>query len=700
MKEIGHGIYQVTLGNPEKFTPLSFRAFPMKTESLDLMDEGGFCPIQEEEIKWKKTKRGITVTLPMETTEDIYGFGLQLKSFNHAGKRRYIKVNSDPAADTGESHAPAPFYVSTKGYGLYVDTYRYITFLMGTNADRGASGHMRTENEAHKEFSESALYALKRVKEKRKIIIEIPAAEGVNLYFFKGNPKEAVQRYNLFSGGGCMVPMWGLGGWYRSYGGSRQEDIIETAKQFRKEKIPVDVLGLEPGWHSHSYSCSFKWSNLFQSPDDMVQELDKNGYRLNLWEHAFVYPTAPFYDEILPFSGNYEVWNGAVPDLAGKEARNLYENYHYKNFIEKGISGFKLDECDNSDYNTSNWSFPDSTEFPSGFDGEQMHMAVGIFMQGIVCHMYRKADRRTYSQVRSSGALAAPFPFVLYSDLYDHKEFIRGMVNSGFSGMLWCPEVRNCIDGRDLLRRIQSTVFSSHTLVNGWRIPNPPWKQVDIQKNLQGEKMPEAAYYTEQCRRLFELRMSLLPYLYSAFVKYNRTGIPPVRAMVMDYPGDEKVRHIDDQYLFGESMLVCPLTYEDGYKRKVYLPEGRWFQLFQGERCDGGKEYEVVAAEHEIPVFIREGSIIPWAAPVLCVEKDTVFDISVHIFGDQDGSFSLYEDDFESYSMTEGESEIVIKKLKGKKTTISRQGHGPHRYNIQRIIENSKGLSTCSRKEG
>ena len=115
MKEIGHGIYQVTLGNPEKFTPLSFRAFPMKTESLDLMDEGGFCPIQEEEIKWKKTKRGITVNLPMETTEDIYGFGLQLKSFNHAGKRRYIKVNSDPAADTGESHAPAPFYVSTKG---------------------------------------------------------------------------------------------------------------------------------------------------------------------------------------------------------------------------------------------------------------------------------------------------------------------------------------------------------------------------------------------------------------------------------------------------------------------------------------------------------------------------------------------------------------------------------------------------------
>lgn len=686
MKEIERGIYQVTFGEPEKFTPLFFREFPIKSDILNQMDSKGSCPIPEEEIEWKKTKRGITITLPMETTEDIYGFGLQLKSFNQAGRRRYIKVNSDPAADTGESHAPVPFYISTAGYGLYVDTYRYTTFLMGTNTDKGTSCSMQTENTVHEEFSESAIYALKRAKERRKIIIDIPAAEGVNLYFFEGNPMEAVQRYNLFSGGGCVVPMWGLGVWYRSYGGSTQEDVIHMAEQFRRESMPMDVLGIEPGWHSHSYSCSYKWSSMFPDSKNMICQLGEKGFKINLWEHIFVYPTAPFYKEILPFSGDYEVWNGAVPDFAGEEARTIYEDYHYKNFVEKGIAGFKVDECDNSDYNPSNWSFPDSTEFPSGLDGEQMHMAVGNLIQNMVCHMYQKADRRTYSQVRASGALAAPLPLVLYSDLYNHKEFIRGIANSGFSGLLWCPEVRDCIDGKDLLRRIQSTIFSSHALINSWRIPNPPWKQVDIEKNLQGEEMADAKYYTEQCRKLFELRMSLLPYIYSAFVKYNKTGIPPVRAMVMDYPQNAKVRNIEDQYMFGDSMLVCPLIYEDGNSRKVYLPEGKWFQFFTGESYAGDAEYEIQASETEIPVFVREGSIIPWANPVQYVGKDTVFDVSIRIFGDQDGSFILYEDDFETYSMAGGQNEIKIEKKKGNALTITRTGNAPCRYRIEGLL--------------
>ena len=119
-------------------------------------------------------------------------------------------------------------------------------------------------------------------------------------------------------------------------------------------------------------------------------------------------------------------------------------------------------------------------------------------------------------------------PFVLYSDLYDHKQFIRGMVNAGFSGLLWCPEVRSCKNGDDLLRRLQTVVFSAHALINGWRLPNPPWEQTDIKQNLAGEKMEGAEYYTKECRKLFELRMSLLPYLYSAYVDYYRTGKPPI----------------------------------------------------------------------------------------------------------------------------------------------------------------------------
>lgn len=680
MQQIAKGIQKITFGTPEQYTPEYFRQFSIKKEEIERIPVSRSSGITEDQIHWKKTKRGITVTLPMETREDIYGFGLQLQGFNQAGRRRYIKVNSDPVANTGESHAPVPFYISSAGYGLFVNTFRYTTFLCGTNSEKGQSAGMTSENEPHEEFSEAAIYALKRAKEERKVIIDIPAAEGVELYLFEGNIPEVVQRYNLFSGGGCVPPMWGLGMWYRIYGGSDEKTLEKLAEQFRDEKIPMDVLGLEPGWHSHSYSCTYKWSYLFPHPDEMIEKMSEQGYRLNLWEHLYVYPKAPFYKELMPYSGDYEVWNGLIPDFATKEASKLFENYHRDTFVKKGIAGFKLDECDNSDYNPSNWAFPDSTEFPSGMDGEQMHLAIGTLYQNLIYRIYRQENRRTYSQVRSSGALAAPLPFVLYSDLYDHKQFIRGVVNSGFSGLLWCPEVRDCANGDDLLRRLQTVVFSAHALINSWRIPSPPWKQTDIEKNLAGETMDTATYYTEECRKLFALRMSLLPYLYSAFVEYSHTGKPPIRALVLDYPEDMEARMVDDEYLFGDSMLVCPLTYEDGTSRKVYLPQGRWYNFFTGEEAEGGQMFEIHAAYDEIPVFVKDGAMIPVANPVLHIDKDTVFEMTVKIFGEADGRFVLYEDDFDTFAYEEKQKQIVIEKHPGSELTIQAESGKMSRY--------------------
>lgn len=675
MTEIAKGISKITIGNPEEFTPQHFCKQEMQKEAIDKVAISKKKAGIAELITWKKTKRGITIMLPMNTDEDIYGFGLQLQSVNHAGRRRYIKVNSDPVADTGEGHAPVPFYISTAGYGIYVDTYRYATFLMGTNTQRGVSRHMTEENMPHEEFSESALYSLKRAKEERRILIDISSVDGVNLYLFEGNIMEIVQRYNLFSGGGCVPPMWGLGVWYRTYGGCCEEDVRRFGSMFRQEQIPVDVLGLEPGWHSHSYSCTYKWSNLFPEPDRLIQDMEEKGYKLNLWEHVFVYPKAPFYEALYPYSGDYEVWNGLVPDFGTTEACKIFEEYHKEQFVKRGIAGFKLDECDNSDYNPSNWSFPDSAEFPSGMDGEQMHMAIGTMYQNLIYQIYREENRRTYSQVRSSGAMASSLPFVLYSDLYDHKQFIRGIVNAGFSGLLWCPEVRDCRNGDDLLRRLQTVIFSAHALINSWRIPNPPWKQTDIDKNLAGEEMDTAQYYTDECRKLFELRMQLLPYLYSAFVEYHKTGKPPIRALVMDYPQDMQTINIDDEYMFGESLLICPLTYEDGTTRKVYLPEGTWYQFFTKEKVEGGQFLEVQVPYQDMAVYVRENSIIPLAEPIQHVEKDTVFEIHPSVWGNGDMKFVLYEDDFTTfdYEQEQGSVSLTYKKEKGLK--IERTGN-------------------------
>ena len=651
MEQIAKGIWKISYGTPEEHTPVSMRKSEIRFEGLKQVGEAADEPTPDiiSRLACQVRRRGVTVTCPMDSDEDIYGFGLQLLSMNYAGRRRYVKVNSDPRMDTGESHAPVPFYISTAGYGLFVDTYRYVTFSMGTNAGKGASAQKKEVNQPHKEFSESALYALKRSNETRQVIIDIPSAEGVDLYVFAGNIMEVVQRYNLFSGGGCVPPMWGLGIWYRAYGGSDGESLVRLADSFREEHIPIDVIGVEPGWHSHSYSCTFDWSYLFPEPDAMLKSLQEKDFHVNLWEHAFVYPAAEIYDSLQDHSGDYEVWNGLVPDLALPEAQQVFRKWHQEHLIDKGVTGFKLDECDNSDFNPSNWSFPDASQFPSGMDGEQMHSAIGILYQQMMEQAFRERNIRTLSQVRSSGALAAPLPFVLYSDLYRHEEFIRGVVTAPFSGLLWSPEVRDCANGEDLLRRMQTVCFSAQALINGWRIPSPPWKQTNIGKNLAGIEMEEAEYYTDACRRLFELRMSLLPYLYSAFVEYHQKGIPPIRPLCMEYPHDLQVRNIDDEYFFGKDMVVCPLTAAQKGEREGYLPDGTWYDLFSGEEIAGGRQFHISADVEKIPVYVRDGAVVPFAEPVQCVREDTVFHMHVKHFGKKAGSFVLYEDDFATY---------------------------------------------------
>ena len=171
-----------------------------------------------------------------------------------------------------------------------------------------------------------------------------------------------------------------------------------------------------------------------------------------IWQHAFVHPESPIHDELKPYSGNYTVWKGLVPDFSMPEARAIFAKQQ-KTLVDIGVDGFKLDECDSSD-NTGSWSFPLHAEFPSGLDGEQYHSLFGTLYAKTILDAL--GDTPTLSEIRQMGALGAPYPFVLYSDLYDHKDFLRGVANSGFSGILWTPEFRDAPD-RDVCTTASDT---------------------------------------------------------------------------------------------------------------------------------------------------------------------------------------------------------------------------------------------------
>ena len=139
MRELANGVFQFTFGDPEKLTPVALRRTAADYGGLQKKERTS-CPIREEDFQFMTGMAGCTVSLPMKSSEKIYGFGLQLKSFIQNGKKKIIRTNADPIADTGDSHAPIPFYVSSAGYGVLADTARYAEFYCGSSAPKNKKG--------------------------------------------------------------------------------------------------------------------------------------------------------------------------------------------------------------------------------------------------------------------------------------------------------------------------------------------------------------------------------------------------------------------------------------------------------------------------------------------------------------------------------------------------------------------------------
>lgn len=635
-RQIHPGVWRARIGTPERFTPVSSRLVPAKIETFQKLPSVEAAPLQA--IRGKRTARGCMVELPLRPNEQIYGMGLQLLSFAQRGKKKTVRVNADPKVDTGDSHAPVPFYVTTEGIGILIDTARYASFYFGDARPRPDHAVDSTDNASPDPNYTNSI----RDGDAGRITVEVPRAEGVDVYLF-GGPQmlDAVRRYNIFSGGGAVPPEWGLGLWYRMDARATQSSALALASAFRDRKIPCDVIGLEPGWQTHAYSCTFAWNrNSFPGPEEFVRSAREMNFRINLWEHAFTHPASPLFPAVEPHSGDYGVWGGLVPDFAGDAARAAFGDYHARTFIDPGVSGFKLDECDNSDF-TGGWSFPECSAFPSGIDGELMHNVFGLRYQMAIWDAFRSRNQATYGLVRSSGALAAPYPFVLYSDLYDHRQYIRALVNSGFSGLLWAPEVRQAESEEDLIRRLQSAVFSPLAQVDCWYMKSPPWKQIDRAKNNAGEFLEDWETLEARCREMIGWRMQLLPYLQAAFEQYGEIGTPPFRALVLDAPHDPRLYAVDDQYMIGDRMMVAPL-FAGEPNRKVVMPAGGWHDFWTGAPVAGGTELSIPASTEKIPIYVKTGSVIPWADVGQFTGAQETRRITARVYGDGSIPFALH----------------------------------------------------------
>jgi len=645
--EVAPGVWRIVAGSPDKPDLFSVAGIRPKLEALNKLGDVQF-PLQPEKISIKVVNGQSYLRFPLEREEEIFGFGLNFKTVFRRGSIMQLHVDHYGGRDNGRTHAPVPFYVSDMGYGVFINSSRYLTVYAGTGVrkdspDAPQEKDRNTDKDWPAQPYSDAVECL------------VPAG-GVEIYIFGGpTAMDAVRRFILYSGGGPLPPRWGLGFTQRVPTLYTSDEVIDEASEFKRRGFPLDFIGLEPGWQSRSYPCTLEWDTTrFPDPPSFIATMNEMGIRLNLWTNPYISSHSSLYSDILPFTGSHTVWGGVVPDLTIPEAAQLFSDHLSENQIKLGISGYKIDECDGYD----NWLWPDVAIFPSGYSAEQLRQTYGLLLQRITSELYHGNNTRTWGLVRASNGGGSSFPYVIYNDYYSHEDFITAIINSGYSGVLWTPEVRSSKTGEEWLRRFQTVCFSPMAMINAWASGTKPWSFPEVEKDI---------------RRYAILRMELLPYLYSEFARYHYEGTPPFRGMNLEpgfdfltkrklsdsqRPADQYseaiLKEIKDQYMTGDNLLVAPM-FTGQSSRKVVLPPGKWYDFYTGEFAGEGEVITVNPGLSSIPVYVRDGGIVPMMKPLFHAPGAGVkYDLEIRHYGNSEGNYLLYDDDGETFDYEKG----------------------------------------------
>lgn len=675
-QQVEPGVWKGVVGTPEEYSLLGVAGVTPQKEGFARLPEVAL-PELANEIVGSIQDGKTSLRIPLQRKEQLYGFGLNFQTVHQRGKILNLHVDHYGGRDNGRTHAPVPFYISSSGYGVLINSARYLTVYAGSGARKDSPNAPVAKDRNMDKTWTSAPYS-----DAVSILVPAPGAE---IYLFAGpTPMDVIRRYNLLCGGGTLPPRWGLGFTQRTKKLYTAEDVKNEADEFEQRGFPLDFIGLEPGWQSKAYPCTFEWDvTRYPDPAGFVKEMLAKGVRINLWTNPYVSPDSKIYKEMYPVSGSHTVWCGIVPDLAGEKAREIWMDKLEQEHVNIGVSGYKVDEVDGYD----RYVWPDVATFPSGIAAEQMRQTYGLWVQRTTAELYKKRNQRTFGLVRASNAGATSFPYVIYNDYYSHPDFITALINSGFSGVLWTPEVRSSSSSEDWLRRFQSVVFSPMAMINAWASGTKPWTFPEVENQIKEYAM---------------LRMQMMPYWYSEFARYHFDGIPPFRAMNLepdfnpeqgttaklsdanleDNPYLEAVsKEIKDQYMAGEYLLVAPM-FKGQKERTVVLPRGDWYDFYTGKYVGNGEKITVTPGLDRIPVYVKDGAILPFMEARLHAPKaGEKVNLEIRHYGKADGAYRLYDDDGETFDYEKGAYSwrdiTVTRDKKGKlKGTISKAEKG------------------------
>ena len=580
------------------------------------------------------------------------------------------------------------------------NTYKFRKVL-----EKGKRYQLRIEWRPDGDVSYCGLRVAKPNKQQNKISIWSEMAKDMDYYFIAGeNADEIISGYRTLTGKAPVYPKWVLGFWQSRERYKTSEEIENTLAEFRKRQIPCDNIvqdwnyWKEDQWGSHQFEAS-----RFPNPQAMIDSVHQMGghFMISVWPKFYcntenykaldakgwMYHQAVV-DDIHDWVGPGYV--GSFYDAYDAGARKLFWQQMDKN-LYTGLSKSSSSKSSNSKYIDAWWM--DASE-PNVRDCTPMWYrkalsgptALGTTTEYFNAYSIVNADaiyngqrsvnpnQRVFLLTRSGFAGEQRYSTATWSgDIGTRWEDMRAQMTAGLnysmSGLpFWgmdqggfCVEnrymqaqseyERTGVENEDLKewRELQARWSQFGTFIPLFRV-HGQWPLREIW-NLAPENHPcyqSFVYYDK-------LRYRLMPYLYSMAGWVHLKDYTMMRGLIMDFNGDWQVTNIKDQWMFGPALMVCPVAHYKARNRSVYFPKQTgWYNLYSGEYVEGGQSLIVDAPYERIPVFVREGSIIPFGPEIQYSDEKPAELINLYVYAGKDGQFMLYEDEGVNYNYEKG----------------------------------------------
>ncbi len=544
--------------------------------------------------------------------------------------------------------------------------------------------------------------------EQQMLSLYSEVADEIDYYFIKGNnADEVISGYRQLTGKAPIMPKWALGLWQSRERYKTQNELLEVVREYRERKIPLDNIVLDwrywedPKWGAHTFD-----SARFPDPEGMIKELHDDLHArimVSVWpkfntgtehfremdEKGFLYKhllTKKIVDWIGYYSTFYDAFN---PD-----ARKLFWEQMNEHLYSKGFDAWWLDATEPDMH--SNFSVEERkllmnpTALGSGaeyFNAFSLMNAKGVY-EG---QMEDDPDTRPFILTRSAFAgqqrySAATWSGDVVTRWSNLKDQIAAGINFSLSGIpYWTTDiggfsVENRYANKDPKhlpewREINMRWYQFGAFCPLFRIHGQfPFREIFNISPAGSEVYNSMVYYDE-------LRYRLMPYIYSLAGHAYHNNYTIMRGLVMDYPSDENVYEITDQYMFGPSLLVNPVTEFKAVERDMYLPAlTGWYDLYTGKYLKGGQVIKAEAPLSKIPVFVPQGAIIPVGPVMQYVDEKKADPLTIFVYTGKDGRFILYEDDGLNNEYKENkysEIEFVYSENDKALTILERKGQYP-----------------------